>query len=175
MPLGLGFFATAGAGAGAGDFRLIQTAFGTGSANTITFSSIPSSFRHLQIRWSAIAVSGSLFCSFNGDTSSIKPYHNLVGTGSSVSSQGFTNQVELPLQAINNTTTSWINTGVMDLIDYANTSKNKTIRWFRGDTNAHVGFDAGLWISTSAITSITFRSSGGNFTTATRFSLYGLS
>ena len=69
---------------------------------------------------------------------------------------------------------------MIDIIDYASTSKNKTVRIFTGqDTNGTDGqqiqFGSGVWQSTAAITSLTFRYSASRpFTTDAKIALYGV-
>ena len=66
---------------------------------------------------------------------------------------------------------------VIDILDYANTNKYKTLRVLTGiDVNGSGGYvqlSSGLWQSSSAITSITLTNST-NYTTATQFALYGI-
>ena len=67
---------------------------------------------------------------------------------------------------------------VLDLLDYANTSKYKTIRELGGCDNNGDGdifFNSGLWQSTSAVTSLTFTVGGGTlFSQYTQYALYGI-
>jgi hypothetical protein len=69
----------------------------------------------------------------------------------------------------------------MDILDYASTSKNKTLRTFAGGDNnggGSVDLWSHLWMSTSAITRLTFyaysQGSASNFGANTRFALYGV-
>jgi hypothetical protein len=74
-------------------------------------------------------------------------------------------------------TASVFGAGVIDILDYANTSKYKTIRTLSGwDKNGggNVGLSSGLWLSTSAISSIVIGSQTGNLVTNTQFALYGI-
>jgi hypothetical protein len=67
---------------------------------------------------------------------------------------------------------------VLDVLDYANTSKNKTLRSFFGhDRNGtgEIGFDSSLWMKTEEIKSIRFSIVGGsNFVANSSFALYGV-
>ena len=69
---------------------------------------------------------------------------------------------------------------IIDLLDYKNTNKYKTIRILSGvETNSatgeKVGLQSALWMNTNAITQIDITSdSGGNWTTDTQFALYGI-
>jgi hypothetical protein len=68
---------------------------------------------------------------------------------------------------------------IVDIHDYAATTKNKTVRNISGvDTNntsdGLIYLSSGLWQSTSAVSSIDVFFSGENFTTSTVVSLYGI-
>ena len=66
---------------------------------------------------------------------------------------------------------------VMDFLDYASTVKNKTVRAIGGApqaADADIYLSSGLWVSTAAISSISIVDRwSSNFTTTSRFSLYG--
>ena len=173
-----------GAGGGGGAYESIATASGNGVA-TITFSSIPSTYKHLQVRGTArhsAAVSdiGDIQYLINGDTTSSYAQHYLFGNGSSASSVG---QSAIANGNIRNAlcydadTANTFGSFILDIHDYASTTKNKTARYFSGvDTNGtgRTTLGSTLWINTSAITSLTFRTGGANFVNGTVFSLYGI-
>jgi hypothetical protein len=191
MSFGLGFWAAAGAG-GSGassSFELISTAFGTGSSSIITFSSIPSTYKHLQIRMVARGTSnynGYLKINFNSDTATNYSWHALNGgdNGSNVLSQAGSSSSSILRNNYNDDIPSALNTsdaygpGIVDILDYVSTTNYKTIRQFYGKNSDYgyiVGLSSGSWRSTSAITSITLTGTDlGNFTTASRFSLFGI-
>ena len=65
---------------------------------------------------------------------------------------------------------------IIDILDYANTSKYKTVRIALGsDRNGsgEVGLFSGLWQSTAAVTTIAINC-GQNYTTTSQFALYGI-
>jgi hypothetical protein len=164
-------------------FESIATATGNGSAFEITFSSIPSTYQHLQIRCIANAsnVNTAMNMRINGDTGSNYTRHRLIGDGSSANAAGSTTLTEIP--ALGNaglpTTNSTYGVFIWDILDYTNTNKYKTVRYLSGqDSNGSGGVDlgSGLWLNTNAITSITLKSndSGGVYNTASTFALYGI-
>jgi hypothetical protein len=67
---------------------------------------------------------------------------------------------------------------VVDILDYANTNKYKTVRSLGGIDNNGSGFlmyNSGLWMNTSAITSLSFTFDSPNtFTEYTQFALFGI-
>jgi hypothetical protein len=116
---------------------------------------------------------------FNSDTGANYVIHRLTGNGSTTSAGGTTGVSSIKIEnAENGLNATYGTVGICDLIDYSATNKNKTARIFVGlDTNAasgDVNLRSGLWLSTSAITSITISTSGGNFGTSSTFDLYGI-
>lgn len=166
-------------------FESIATATGTGSSGTITFSSIPSTYQHLQIRYIARdgrAVTGdSLRMNFNSDTgSNYWNYHTLGGDGASAyaanSSAATFNT--FGYAAGTSAAANIMCVGILDILDYANTNKYKTSRSLTGEDfngSGDIALFSGLWMSTSAINSITIvTATGTNFTTTSHFALYGI-
>lgn len=159
-----------------GSFESIASASGTGSSATITFSSIPATFQHLQIRFNIRTGSSGtlLYMRINGDTGSNYANHYIEGNGASVSASGFsaTDKIYFPAEGHNTQPYA----GIVDIHDYVSTTKNKTVRAFDGfDANGsgQVGLMSGLWINTAAVNSVTFVLQS-NFSTDTTFALYGI-
>ena len=173
-------------------FESIQTVtVGLGGQSSISFSSIPSTYKHLQIRYivqSSRATNNGDFLQvrLNGDTgSNYYLGHQLQGDGSSVSSYGNGSGTAIYIERISNTQTgsNIFAGGVTDILDYQNTNKNKTTRSLIGyDLNGTVGgsggqinFASGLWMSTAAINSIEIKSgTGSTFAQYSSFALYGV-
>ncbi len=137
----LGIIDSGGAGGGGGSFESIATATGTGSSGTITFSSIPSTYKHLQIRGiSRSTDSGSSTyesnITLNGQTAySNYAYHVLAGNGATASASGWgsgTDRLYAIQNALNSMTAAIMGVSIIDIHDYATTTKNKTIRVLRG-------------------------------------------
>lgn len=172
-----------------GAFESIATATGTGSSATITFSSIPSTYQHLQIRFmgrvSPYNANANINTrlTFNGDTSSTYWFHWLEGNGSAASAGGSNNNfidIRSSVMDSNNSNTNSMAVALVDIHDYASTTKNKTVRYFSGndkntaDAAYRVTLGSGLWSTTSAINSITLVNEVGNWTTNSTFALYGI-
>lgn len=174
---------TGAGGASLSSYESIATATGTGSSGTITFSSIPSTFKHLEIRGLGKSSSaGSTYINvnirFNGDTGANYAYHYLQADGTSVYASGTASSTsaEYVGQATLNSANAPAG-NLISILDYASTTKNKTLRSFVGNDNNGTGrphLGSGLWISTAAISSISLIIGSGNFTTDTTFALYGI-
>ena len=168
------------------NYESIATANGTGSSATISFTSIPATFKHLQIRFIARdnrATTYEIFnATFNSDTgNNYKRYHSLAGDGSAIYVEAGTSSYSSFLVggvASLNGLASTMGTGIIDILDYTNANKYKTTRSLTGaEFNGYgeVDFWSGLWMSTSAISSITITSgTSTNFTNTTSFALYGI-
>jgi hypothetical protein len=169
-------------------YESIATATGTGSSGAITFSSIPSTFKHLQVRILARNTAAGTNAAtsayyVNGDTTVTNyAFHQLDGDGAAASSTGSAGS-NLPYWGQtprNGTTAGLMGVGIIDFIDYASTTKNKTFRVLAGqDRNGagNIKLSSGLWLNTAAITSITIWGSGDgteSFATSTVIALYGI-
>ena len=158
-----------------GSYESIATVTVGTSVSSISFSSIPSTYKHLQIRYSANSSGGgNPSVRFNGDSGNNYTYHIIYGQTSSAISTGAISQSSTLLGSVYSTANVFAG-GVIDILDYANTNKTKVIKTLCGaDTNssAEVGLFSGLWNSTSAINSVTI--SLTNFTQYSSFALYGI-
>ena len=154
---------------------------GAGGSSAIDFTSIPTTYKHLQIRAS---YQGSLqdknvwLQVGNGsvDTGANYSSHYLYGFGSGTGAAAATSESKMSLLAFyyteNNTAVF-----VMDLLEYANTNTYKTVRSLHGnDSNGigQVGLSSGSWRSTSAINTIKLTLSAGNFQQYSKIALYGI-
>jgi hypothetical protein len=154
---------------------------GAGGTSTISFTSIPSTYKHLQLRYISnnTAAAYYILLRFNSDSGTNYSSHQLTGNGTSVSaSAGVSNtQIELPRNS-GTFNSSIMSVGIADILDYANTSKYKTVRALGGyDTNGNgqaVDFNSGAWLNTTAVNSITLSAIAGNYNTYSQFALYGI-
>ncbi len=158
---------------------------GAGGSSSIDFTSIPNTYKHLQIRmgskinnasdWVTIAMrvgNGSV------DSGSNYAYHDIFGQGSSVTAQAATSQNRMYIGWASGSSYSSLGLVVLDLLDYANTNKNKTVRSLTGiDNNGSgiISLESNLWMSTSAVNTISiFPHSGTAFQQYSHFALYGI-
>lgn len=160
-------------------YESIATLVGDGSATSLTFSSIPSTYTHLQIRAITNDASGEeVGIRLNGDTATNYSHHYLRGTGATATASGSATQARINFMGVTANSTTIMGVTIIDLIDYASTTKYKTVRAFMGYENNSAGIvylSSGLWQSTSAVTSLTVLNIGGfAFGTQTTFALYGI-
>jgi hypothetical protein len=181
IPLGI-----LGASGGGETYELIATEILGSAAASVTLSSIPQDYKHLQLR-----ITARTSRTFSGNSidvytlrlnsSNATTGHALVSGGGSVSSfvsvySGFPPSVSSPA-----TNSSIFGGAVIDILDYTNTTKNRVARSFTGhhmtnNGNGDVGNIAlfsNLYLSTEATNSVRV-SSFAPYLAGSRFSLYGI-
>jgi hypothetical protein len=173
----IGIIDSGGAGGGS-SFESISTVTANGSSAVLSFTSISSSYKHLQIRGIANdAFRSNLRMTFNSDSGANYAFHMLYGNGSAAQAVGTSGANYMDYVGKAESTSSTYGASIIDIIDYASTTKNKTVRTFFGyDFNGGgwAALTSGLWTSTAAITSITITNPNGNYTAGSTFSLYGI-
>lgn len=161
-------------------YESIQTIAATGSS--ITFSSIPSTYTHLQVRfvWYKAVSDQSLLITYNGVGGTSYAQHTLTaigyGTPNSTGSSSRSNW-ETCYDGSNAGSATYEKVGIVDILDYANTGKTKNSRLFWGaDYNGagKIELVSSLFNSTNAITSITFAPFSTSFAAGSQFALYGI-
>jgi hypothetical protein len=165
-------------------YESIQTVTVSTATPSITFSSIPATYKHLQIRGIARStdggggdVTGRL--QFNSDTTANYSTHRLFGYGSSAGVDATANASQISFATIlaDGNLASCFSASVCDILDYADTNKYKTTRSLAGgdyNTAGQIFMTSGNWRSTSAVTSITLSISSGNWKEYSQFALYGI-
>lgn len=156
---------------------IATTTVGASAVSSITFSSIPATYTHLQIRANIFsnANQSDVRVQFNGDTGTNYSQHGLYGSGTAATAGGTANSV-FALGGLSGDTTR-CGVTIIDILDYANTNKYKTNRTLAGvDQNGsgYVVLESGNWRNTAAITSITIFTNAANYTQYSSFALYGI-
>ena len=178
--------------------RIVTTGFvsiatvtvGSGGQASAEFTNIPSVYKHLQIRCLSRNTSSSVRVNMqvgNGtiDTGNNYNWHSLGGDGSAAfgySPGPSLNYIQAVSSVQNSDLANAFGGAIIDILDYANTSKNKTVRILTGsDVNSYasgnyfVGINSGAWFSTSAIDKIKlYPNSAGNLAEFSQFALYGI-
>lgn len=159
-----------------------------------TFSSIPTTFKHLQIRCSVkdVADPGEnqhLRIQVNGDTGANYYYHYILTNNGNTTSYDVTNATgsnymyvfRASIGSGSNYTNSWATT-IMDFLDYRS-NYYKNMKYWKGYCSSNAGFGSGhanfgtgggLWADASVISSITINGDGANFVSGSTFDLYGI-
>jgi hypothetical protein len=164
-------------------FPLGMVQVGSGGTSTITFSSIPSTYKHLQIRGlvrDGAATTYSYYkIRFNSDTGSNYRDHLIFGNGSIRGADTY-NLTYHNLDGIAGGAASAgiFGSTIVDILDYTSTTKNKTLRALVGTDRNGAGeiyFNSGLYYATPvAISTITLTPGTGNFAEYSSFALYGI-
>jgi hypothetical protein len=158
---------------------IATTTVGSGGSSSVTFSSIPSTYTHLQVRGIARRSSGNTntIVRFNSDSANNYSTHYLIGNGSTASAGAESSVSRFYFDVLTASANSY-STSVMDILDYANTNKYKTARTLSGiDLNGSgsVWLASGSWRNTAAITTVTLSlDSSANFEQYSSFALYGI-
>lgn len=163
---------------------------GPNGASSVTFTNIPNTYSHLQLRILGQTNRGtygtdSYYMRFNSDTGSNYNHGFLRGNGSSAAAYHYNgNQSLIEIGSALGTTTASLYTfgsSIIDILDYSNTNKYKTLRALTGtDINGTISESGGfvyltssLWMSTSAISSIQF-TFDNTVQPNSQFALYGI-
>lgn len=174
----------ASGGGVASSFESIATVtVGSGGSTGITFSSIPQTYSHLQIRGIGRGTTNNpalgIVVRFNNDSGANYSYHWLTGDGSSAAASNSSNATFMDLFE-NPSSTSLANTfsgGVCDILNYSGTTTYKTARSFNGyDRNGtgNLYLWSGSWRNTAAITQIDLIPYAANIAQYSSFALYGV-
>lgn len=171
----------------------------SGGVSSITFTGIPTGYKHLQVRYLAnqnrsdYPLCGT-FMRFNSDSGSNYSDHYVAASFNSTTSPTAASDVSATkafigtVSAYPSVSSSIFGVGVIDILDYNNTNKYKTFKSLFGyDVNGTgggggtigggmVGLASGAWYNTSSINSITFISEFGTnvFGEYSQFALYGV-
>ncbi len=168
----------------------IATVYLEANAASVTFSSIPQTYEHLQLRYTLAldATSNTYQRLWLGDgsvdTGTTYSYHVMYAHDSTAGAwkgTGETNGIYLG-QAAGNLDRAWTSPTIVDILDYAeDTNKNTTItvfNWDGGDSTStadYLTFGSGVWDDTSAVDTIKIDNRyATNFLRGSEFSLYGL-
>ena len=154
----------------------IMTANGTGSSGQITFSVIPATYTDLVLVANPQSTSGArqMYMTFNSDTGSNYSRTILSGTGSTAVSARNSNaqQTYLDYYGIVEATSPCIH--ITNIMNYANTTTNKTALTRANDAASGVDAIVHLWRSTAAINRIDIYLDAVSFTSSSVFTLYGI-
>lgn len=161
---------------------IATTTVGAGGAASVTFSSIPSTYTHLQLRLFGRSTGSNtqsyVKLEFNGDTTGSNYYSHYIQADGSTVAVGPNASISIHYDIAGaNANTSVFGAIIFDVLDYTNTSKNTTTRALGGVDNngsGRMNLTSGLWLNTNAVTSITLTPFSGSFAQYTSAALYGI-
>ena len=160
---------------------IATTLVGSGGVAAVVFNDIPQTYKHLQIRYITRneAANDAILLNFNNDSTNANyAKHQLRGNGSAATAVGQASIVpELPTVPYLGITANVYNATIVDVLDYANTNKNTTLRALGGyDANGSgaIWLTSGLWMNTTAVSTIKLYAESGDIAQYSRFSLYGI-
>jgi hypothetical protein len=148
-------------------YEPINTTTLSTSAASITFNSVPSTYTDLIMVFNGVA-DNNVNLRFNSDTGTNYSATRIQGNGSAASSARFTSQTSM-----HGSYDSGRSTSIWQIMNYSNSTTNKTALNRGGGTTDNVEAYVGLWRNTDAITSVTVIVSG-NFSSGSTFTLYGI-
>jgi len=170
-----------------GDYESIATVLvGSAGASSFTFSNIPQTYKHLQLRIIARTTFNHyddyLSMRFNGDSGANYTYHGIYAQNATPpAAYGGGNSTILSLQRVAGATAPANTFGIViaDILDYTSANKFKTFKNLGGcenNTQGSVYLHSGVWQNTAAITSVQIF--GGNASSTlvqySHFALYGI-
>ena len=150
---------------------LATTTLGSAAA-TVTFSSIPATYKDLILIADCTHSTSSaidLDVRFNSDTGSNYSRVIMFGDGSGTASNAATENM-LDVGYTNNNKTAMI----IQIMDYSATDKHKTVLARQSTPGFLVMATAGRWANTAAINTLSFFPNGANWVSGTTVSLYGV-
>lgn len=159
-------------------YEAIATTTLSSASSNVSFTSIPGTYTDLVI---VIAIAGvsaqetpNMY--FNGDNSALYSTTQIIGNGTTASSNSTTNTTYFyGIGSKNSGQTTGVSNIIVQVPNYSNTSYNKTIISRNNSTPTEVNLIVGLYRSTNAVSSINFTVQGGNtYSTGTMFSIYGI-
>lgn len=165
-----------------GYFESIATVTLSSASASVDFNSLPTTYTHLQLRYSIVSQAGTndfslgMNGSFSIPNSSSHIMFAYQGNGVSAQNQSSFNFVTLHLGLSASVPSTHIMSGIVDILDYRNTNKTKTIRHMfchNRNTDGFVALSSGNLNSTSAMTSLNLYN-GYNWGAGTTFELYGI-
>lgn len=162
-------------------YEPIATYTVTSNQQTISFSSIPSTYTDLRVicslKNSGPATGLDGYMRINSDSGTNYSTTQLLGNGTAASSSRATNQAYCMWPVDSDTN---FNTYIFDINNYSNTTTYKTVLLRSGQADYATAANVYLWRNTAAINALSFTSSdasGGaldNFVTGSSITIYGI-
>jgi hypothetical protein len=174
-----GLLTSGAAPAASTSFESIATVNVTTTQAFVEFTGITGSYSHLQLRiLQRSTTPNNTNMTFNSDTGSNYNWHELYSDSSTAASASSAGSVTfMKASYLETITAGYVGASVIDILDYSNTSKNKTMRALTGSNAGSTGYvllRSGLWRNTAAITTIRLTPASGSWDNNASIALYGI-
>jgi hypothetical protein len=154
------------------------------AVGTVTFTSIPQTYTDLKLVVSNVKHSfnngtnpvSDGFIRFNSDSGTNYSFVGMYGTGAVVSTERTTNSTTIGAYYASSASDAALI--IVDILNYSNTTTHKTSivteRIVGGSGNANVDLRAGIYRSTSAITTLALSIGAYTYNVGSTWTLYGI-
>jgi hypothetical protein len=151
----------------------------TSATTSVAFTGIPNIYTDIVAVCQLVATSGTLQNApqlrFNSDTGSNYSALALNGNGTSAASSKWSNQTVIYADYFGILQNDGIGQATINIMNYANTTINKSVLIRSGKGNKETTATVGLWRNTAAIHTVTFiTDSPQTFAAGTTFTIYGV-
>ena len=158
-------------------YEPIATVTTSGSANNVTFSSIPQTYTDLRVIFNATPTAAdAMDYWYNGVRGTSYSYTRLIGDGASATSGASTSQAQIRVSqsAWSSTTIPYLIT--IDIFNYTGSTYKTSLSTTSIDKNGsgYSSVAVGLFSNTSAITSLTIGSQFNPLASGGKVTLYGI-
>lgn len=156
-------------------YTALATVTLSSSAATVTFGSIPATYRDLVMILNSKVLTGTPFprARVNGDSANNYVRVSMVGNGSAATSTTSTSNV-IALSGDASAAANFNYNTITNFMDYSATDKHKTVVSRGNNVDVATAISVSRWTNTSAITSIEVSLSSSSFDVGSTFNLYGI-
>jgi hypothetical protein len=158
----------------------------TTTQTAVTFSSVPQTYTHLQVRGTYLGNGGTVpLITLNGDATASYSIHGIRRNSGAFNSYGTANYSNYQVSTVWSSSTTYPGIFIADILDYTNTNKYKTMRGLSGsednggssgglELNSGLWYKAGSGVTSPAVTSVTVTISGSGAIAGSTIALYGI-
>jgi hypothetical protein len=164
-------------------YESIATVTASGSSDTLTLSSIPSNYKHIELRCfmrtaGSTSVDQATFVKVNNTFASYNSFMYAGNNNNALPSVGAGASGYLMNTPTGVAGALYYSGSVMQILNYSNTSQNKSgmdfNTYYLPSPNGATFVYSGYWPVTAAVDSVSFISTNGNWTSSSYVALYGI-
>lgn len=167
--------------------QLIQSQVLAATTASVSFSAIPTTYNHLELRWHGRTTSGNtsdnLIMRINGDSGPNYDWELLAGLNTTASATPSLGDSKLLLGTLvgGTGTAGFFSNGTVDIQGWSQSGASHVVTvsgkwyacWSNSAATSQTGAMGGLYTPSSAATSLTLTPAAGSFAAGSVFSLYG--